>query len=124
MIQVFCLVVISEFCSALGQIFFKKSANQIEAIHFKNWDDYRRFLSEIFRMKAIWWGFVLMGIGLVVWLMALTGGELSFVYPVGSVQYVLVLVLSGVMLNEKIDSMKILGTGFVIIGLILIGASR
>jgi hypothetical protein len=28
------------------------------------------------------------------------------------------------MLNEKIDSMKILGTGFVIIGLILIGASR
>jgi drug/metabolite transporter (DMT)-like permease len=114
---------ISESCNTLGQIFFKKSANRLAEPSLKGLGAYTRFLGDVFRVPYIWIGLGLMGAGLVVWMMALTCADLSFVYPVGSMQYIFVLVFSHFLLGEKIDRMKLIGTLLVVCGITCIGLS-
>ena len=64
-----------------------------------------------------------MAAGLTAWLFALTGGALSVVFPLGSFQYVLILIMARIFLGEKIDTMKLLGTFLVVVGIILITLS-
>jgi len=64
-----------------------------------------------------------MAIGLVIWLIALAQADLSIVFPIGSLQYILVLFLAHILLGEKIDRMKFIGTFLVVFGIILITIS-
>ena len=65
-------------------------------------------------------GFLMYGLSTVLWLMALSRKDLSFVYPFISLTYILVLVLSSLVLREGIGTGKILGIIFIVIGLIAI----
>ena len=64
-----------------------------------------------------------MAIGLVVWLLAIAQGNLSLVFPIGSLQYILILFLAHKFLGEKIDRMKLIGTLFVMAGIVLMSVS-
>jgi len=120
MIKIFVLVLISEILTAAGQISLKKSANELESHDLKKISAHLRFLSEVFSKPALWAGFVFMTLGLVAWLFALAEGDLSLVFPLGSLQYVLILFLAHFMLGEKIDRMKLAGTLLVVFGIVLI----
>ena len=71
----------------------------------------------------IWIGLLAMTIGMAVWLMALAQADLSLVFSIGSVQYVMILFLAHYLLGEKIDKMKLAGTFLVVLGIILITIS-
>jgi uncharacterized membrane protein len=58
-----------------------------------------------------------------LWLIALAQGDLSLVFPIGSIQYIFVLFSAHIFLNEKIDRMKLIGTFLVVAGIILITIS-
>ena len=60
---------------------------------------------------------------LFFWLVALAGSDLSIVFPLGSIQYVLVLFASQLFLKEKIDRKKLIGTLLVMVGVIAIARS-
>ncbi len=69
--------------------------------------------------------FVLLGIlcyavSLVFWLGALSRVELSKAYPMLSIGYIAVFVLSGVFLGESMNPLKFLGTLLVVCGLFLV----
>jgi uncharacterized membrane protein len=64
-----------------------------------------------------------MSAGMVVWLMALAQADLSLVFSIGSLQYIMILVLAHFLLGEKIDKMKLIGTFLVVAGIILITIS-
>jgi uncharacterized membrane protein len=64
-----------------------------------------------------------MGLGLAVWIIALAQGDLSIVFCLGSMQYVLILFGAHFFLGEKIDRMKLMGTLLVAFGIILITLS-
>ncbi len=124
MLEILAFVLISESLNTTGQIFFKKAANLLEHAHFKTPSAYFRFLREVFTLKSVWLGFLSMALGLVAWLMALTQGDVSFVYPVGSLQYVLVIIAAKVFLREKIDGSKLFGTLLIIAGITCIALGR
>jgi len=60
---------------------------------------------------------------LIIWLMALAQGDLSLVYPLGSIQFILILFSAHIFLNEKIDKMKLIGTFLVVLGIVFITIS-
>ena len=120
MTKAFLLVLCAEFWNTVGQIFFKKSANQLDATQLNGVRSYFAFLRETFRMPLIWLGFLSLGIGLILWIMALSQGDLSAVYPIGSMQYILTLFAARIFLGEKIDPMKLTGTLLVVAGITLI----
>ncbi|MCX5679580.1 MAG: EamA family transporter [Candidatus Omnitrophica bacterium] len=120
MVKILALVLIAEILTAAGQIFFKKSANELGFHDLKKMGAHLKFLAEVFSKPALWIGFAFMAIGLVAWLIALAEGDLSLVFPLGSSQYILILFLAHFMLGEKIDRMKLVGTLLVVFGIVII----
>lgn len=116
MLKLIAFIFLSEVCSLTGQIFFKKGVTGLEGSYFN-------FIKKTLSSPKIWAGLACISIGIVIWLMALAQAELSLVYPIDSMQYLLVLIGSWVFLREKIDADKLLGTLFVIIGIILVAKS-
>jgi multidrug transporter EmrE-like cation transporter len=61
-------------------------------------------------------------VAMLCWLSAMTKFELSYAYPFMSLAFVLVLILSAVIFNERVTIAKVLGLGMIIIGIVI--ASR
>lgn len=57
---------------------------------------------------------------LVVWLWALSKVDISFAYPFLALGYVLVSAMAWYWLGEELNSMKILGMGIIIIGILVL----
>jgi len=123
MVKIILLVLLSEAITVIGQIFFKKSTNTVGRYNLKVRSDRIRFLSEIFTKPQLWIGILAMVIGLIVWLFAIAQGDLSLVFPIGSLQYILILFLAHKFLGEKIDRMKLIGTLLVMAGIVLMSVS-
>lgn len=123
MIKIILLVLLAEALTVIGQILLKKCANALDVYNLWHVDSHIRFLRDILTQPALWVGFFAMGLGLFVWICALAQGDLSLVFSLGSMQYLLILVLAHYILGEKIDRMKATGTLLVILGIVLIALS-
>ncbi len=123
MIKVFILVCMAELWFTAGQICLKKSANSIglNAGNGKPWIIH--LMRAVFRCPVLWAGMASILVGLLFWFAALAAGELSLVYLLGSIQYVLVLFAAHFFLGEKIDAAKSIGTLLVLMGIIFITIS-
>ncbi len=54
------------------------------------------------------------------WMLVLTKFEMSYAFPFVSINYVLVLIASVFLFHESLTMAKIIGTGFVILGIVII----
>jgi uncharacterized membrane protein len=123
MIKTILLILFSEMWNTAGQVFFKKGANDIDLERVHDVRSYLDLLQKSLKKPFIWLGFLSMAVGLGIWLIALAGAELSFVFPVGSLQYLAIMVAAWMFLGEEIDRMKLIGTLLVVLGVILIAVS-
>lgn len=123
MIKIIFLVLVSESCAAVGQVLFKKSANTLETHSLRGIANHIRFLKGVVSRPGIWLGMLAMSVSLAVWLIALAQGDLSLVFSLGSMQYILILFSAHFLLGEAIDMKKALGTFLVVFGIILIALS-
>ncbi|MDO8535808.1 MAG: EamA family transporter [Candidatus Omnitrophota bacterium] len=123
MVKIILLVLLSEAITVIGQILFKKSANTVGTFDLRIGRDRICFLSEVLAKPSLWLGFIAMAMGLIVWLLAIAQGNLSLVFPIGSLQYILILFLAHKFLGEKIDRMKLIGTLLVMAGIALMSVS-
>ena len=119
-VKIFFLILLSEIGNTAGQIFFKKGTNRLPPPRLTNFSSCRNFIKDLLRMPVLWLGFGSMALGLLIWLMALAQADLSLVFPLGSMQYLLILVASRIFLGEKIDRMKLAGTCLVVAGIIFV----
>jgi len=118
------LIVLCELFAATSQVFYKKVVDQNGSHHPLIYiSDYFRFAIGILKHPLAWAGLGFMVFSTIFWLMALSAGDLSLVFPLGSIQYVLVLVGSKLFLKEKIDSMRLLGTVLIATGIVVISIS-
>jgi len=119
-IKIVILVLIVEIWGLAGQVFFKKYINTVETPDLRDLSSYIRFIQKIIAKPIIWLGIGCVTVSILIWLTALAQADLSMVYPMESLQYILALIFAGFFLREKIDGMKILGTFLIIFGIILI----
>lgn len=57
---------------------------------------------------------------LVVWLWALSKVDISFAYPFLALGYVLVSTMAWLWLGEELNSMKVLGMGIIVVGILVL----
>ncbi len=124
MLKIIFLVILAEIFTAVGQMLFKKSTNAADTYNLRRLDSHALFLKDVLANPNLLGGFIAMGLGLVVWIIALAQGDLSLVFSLGSMQYILILFGAHFFLGEKIDRMKLIGTLLVVFGIILIAMSR
>ncbi len=120
MIKVFLLIILAELWGTGGQILYKKSANNVDTPDLRNLSSFAGFLRKIVCMPAIWAGMALIGVGLATWLVALAHVDLSFAFPVDSMQYIMALLAGHYLLGEKFNKYKVMGTLLIICGIALV----
>jgi drug/metabolite transporter (DMT)-like permease len=64
-------------------------------------------------------GLLIYLMGTVCWMRAVSQKEISFLYPLSSVNFVLIAAASMVLLQEEISARRMAGVGFVVCGMIL-----
>lgn len=104
------LVILATIIGAFGPILLKKaSAKRLSKI------------SSLATNYHLFGGVALYGIGTILFIPALRGGELSVLYPFVALIYIWVSLLSVKFLGEKMNKLKWLGIALIIIGVTLIG---
>lgn len=124
MVNTILLVLVSEILACVGQIFFKKSANSLKVYELHKFEGHTAFVRDLLSEPKIWSGAIAMALSLVVWIFALASADLSIVFSLGSMQYIIVLFAAHYFLCEKIDIPKLAGTLLVIAGIVLVVASH
>ena len=104
------MVLFATIIGAFGALYFKIGSETISLDIKKLIKNYKLIL-----------GFLFYGISSIFFIIALTGGELSVLYPFVSVGYIWVCFLSIRFLGEKMNKLKWLGIITIIIGIIFIG---
>ncbi|MDT1957780.1 EamA family transporter [Carnobacterium divergens] len=99
------LIVIAAILSSLGQLAWKLGANGT--------GKYALFLYLI--------GFLAAGVGMFSMMIAFRYGDVSILQPMMSLGFGLSIVLGVLFLNETITWYKLLGTGLIIAGSVLLG---
>jgi drug/metabolite transporter (DMT)-like permease len=105
------LVIVSECCQLVGQIFFKLAMRPAQ--------EGQRMGTGL----ALTIGVAVMALGFFVWLGLLSKFDLSFLYPFDGSNRVLLLILAAVLLKEKITLRLWLGVLLITAGVGLVATS-
>ena len=81
--------------------------------------DKLKFLLALLFDPAIFSGFAAAFLASLAWMAAMTKFDLSHAYPFMSLNFVVVLLLSGWLLNEPMTLLKALGVGLIVLGTLL-----
>ncbi|MEM4259895.1 MAG: EamA family transporter [Candidatus Woesearchaeota archaeon] len=108
-VLILILMVVSCFIGALGSLFFKLSAPNVE---FN--------ISKLIKNKYLFIGLIFYGVSCMLFVWLLKFSELSFLYPLASLTYVFIALLSIKYLHEKMNILKWLGIVFIILGVTFI----
>lgn len=68
-------------------------------------------------------GFILYGVSALAWLVVLSRMELSFAYPMVSIGYVAVVILSRFLFGEQVSVIRLVGTFVICLGVVLVSRS-
>ena len=114
------LVLLCIFGAAMGQILMKSGMNQVGEIKSMGQLFKLDTLSRIFTSPRIIAGILCYGIALVLWLGAMSTLNISFMYPMLSLAYVLTAIFALIYLKESITILHWIGIAFVVVGCFLI----
>lgn len=78
-----------------------------------------KFLISLFLDPAIFSGFAAAFLASLAWMAAMTKFELSHAYPFMSLNFVVVLLLSGWLLSEPVTLQRALGVGLIVLGTVV-----
>jgi drug/metabolite transporter (DMT)-like permease len=116
--NVLFLVLICAGIGVVGQLTMKKGMNTIGNIAVK--DIFSSRIFEILFQKYVFIGMALYVIASLLWLVILSQEELSFVYPLISIGYIITAVLSKFIFHESLTLFRFLGILLICGGVYLI----
>jgi drug/metabolite transporter (DMT)-like permease len=117
MLKPFLLELIAICFSVTGELLLKSGMNQIGVLSFK---DLLPTLGRILCHPRILIGFGFFGLGAFFWLSVLSRVNLSWAYPMLSIGYILVLVVSAVILKEHVSMTRWMGAVVICAGVYLV----
>jgi len=117
------LVLICIFAGAMGQICFKRGMSDMDKVNGIR--DLLNFemLFDIIINKYIIFGVFLYGFSFILWLGALSTLDLSYMYPLLSLGYLITAIFAFVFLKEDVSVIRWTGIILVVIGCFLISRS-
>ncbi len=104
--------------AVLGQIFYKQGALTLQDLPFGF-----EFLHAMVKSQSVWFGLVFFMASAVTWIMALARVELSFAFPMLSLNFVFTTLYAWLVFGEQIAFNRIAGISLVVVGVLAIAAS-
>ncbi len=116
------LIFISVSLGALGQISMKKGMSYLAPISLKHSTLFTS-LVQMLTSPFVLLGLFLYAVSTIFWLTVLSRVDLSYAYPMISIGYILVMILSWIFFNERLAFIRILGVLLICSGVLLISRS-
>lgn len=116
------LVLTGVFLNAVAQLLLKAGTNAIGHFEF-HWDNALPVGLKLAANPAILGGMTCYVVSLVVWIMTLSRVPVSVAYPMLSIGYLLNAIAAWAWFGEALGAQKLLGIGFIILGVWLIARS-
>lgn len=108
----YVLILCSVVLSGLAQVFMKMGTMKIQM----------NFLNIITNVHILS-GFAFYALSAVIWIYAISKIPISIAYPMASLGYVIVFILSYFVLNESISGVRIMGLLIIIFGVVVVAKS-
>ena len=118
MIEIIAMVVVCVSLASFGQIYMKKGLNEVGGIRLNELLSMKIF-STVFN-PSVFLGVVLYMLAAVLWLAALSMGNVSFMYPLMAIGYLLTAVLARFYFSESITPLRWLAILAIIGGVLLL----
>lgn len=122
--SVFAMIVFSVSCSAVAQILLKYGMAHPAMQQALTGSDYWSIARSIGTDPSILAGFVLYGLGAVIWLFVLARLDVSVAYPFVALGFLLTMVLGCLIFGEALTVRKIFGTLIVAFGIYLVATTK
>lgn len=116
------LVLTGVLLNAAAQLLLKAGTNAIGHFEF-HWQNALPIGIKLALHPAIAAGMMCYAISLVVWIMALSRVPVSIAYPMLAIGYLINAVAAWAWLNEPLGAQKMLGIGFIALGVWLVARS-
>lgn len=117
------LVIICIFAGAAGQIFWKQGMSSMDRIGGLNDLLQLKTILAVFTNKYIILGIMLYAMSVFLWLGAMSSLDVSFMYPLLSLGYIITAVLAFIFIGENITLLRWTGIALVVAGCFLITRS-
>ncbi|ULL16095.1 transporter [Paenibacillus sp. H1-7] len=112
-------IMVSVVLGSLGQVVLKLGSNKLGDVGL-SLQTLPEDMLRLLKTPEIVVGLVLFGTSFLLWIKVLTQTELSYAYPMVSLGYVNVVLLSYFLLQETFTWNKLIGTAIIIIGILVI----
>lgn len=113
------LVLMSVLLGSVGQIMMKTGSDRVGQLSLTP-ATLLPDLIRILRIPEFWMALLLFGASSLIWVKVLSRSELTRAYPLGSLSYVLVYLLSAILLNEALTVQKVVGGLVIMAGIYII----
>ena len=100
-------IIICTLFTSTAQVFYKKGTNIMEFNFYSIITNYYLII-----------GLVIYAIAAIIMILSFKGGDVNVIYPIVSLSYIWVSLLSMYFFNEKMGFLKWLGIAFIILGVI------
>jgi len=117
------LIALTSVCDTINQLFLKSAVDSLSFSPSFNIIKIFKFIFQLLIKPRLWLGFVFSVISLCIWLLVLSKAELNFAFSADSMHYIFIALASRFILKEKITSLRWLGTGLIVAGIVLISLS-
>jgi multidrug transporter EmrE-like cation transporter len=121
-VQAFFLLLIAISMSTTGELMLKTGMNRVGVLHLTV-DQFIPTLIRAFTNPFVLVGFALIFGGSIFWLAVISRVELSWAYPMLSLGYVLVVLLSWLFLNESVTPLRLIGVAIICLGVFVVSRS-
>lgn len=116
------LVLAGVLLNAVAQLLLKAGTNSVGPFAFA-WDNALPVAARLATQPAILGGMTCYAVSLVVWIMALSRVPVSVAYPMLSIGYLINALAAWAWFGEPLGAQKLLGIGFIVLGVWLIARS-
>jgi drug/metabolite transporter (DMT)-like permease len=116
------LVLVATLLGAAAQLLLKAGTNAVGHFEF-HWQNALPVATKLVMQPALVAGIGCYGFSLVVWIMALSRVPVSVAYPMVSLGYLVNAFFAHLWLGEPLGAQKLLGIGFIVLGVWLIARS-
>jgi drug/metabolite transporter (DMT)-like permease len=108
------VIILAAITASVGSLFLKFGAEKFHiAFTLKG-------IMDILENWKLLLGIFLYVLSAAIFIVALSMADLSVAYPLTSISYIFVTILSAIFLKERIHLYKVLGVGFIILGVVLV----
>ncbi len=123
MIKTLLLVLFAVALAVVGQVLLKLAMVEIGKISFHGGTHPMEAFKLALVNPLVYLGLSSYGASAVSWMVILSRSDLSYVYPMTGLSFILLVMISALFLGENVSSIRWLGTIVIVIGILLVARS-